>query len=88
MEMASKALVIFICIYWELPHFVSIQRVMPIIFVLILKTVQLSNHKILLLSHRIIEDFSFEHDGIVSIPFKKKKNPGNKNRHWKSTSSQ
>lgn len=71
MEMASKALVIFIFIYWELPHFVSIQRVMPMVFVVILKTVQLSNHKILLLSHRINEDFSFEQDGIVSIPFKK-----------------
>lgn len=67
MEMASKPLVIFICIYRELSHFVNIQWVMPIVFALILKTVQLSNHKILLLSHRINEDFSFEHDGIVSI---------------------
>lgn len=71
MGMASKALVFFICTYWELSLFVSIHQVMPIVFAIILQAVQLSNHKILLPSHIISEDFSFEHDGIVLIPFKK-----------------
>lgn len=85
MGMASKALVFFICTYWELSLFVSIHQVMPIVFAIILQAVQLSNHKILLPSHIISEDFSFEHDGTVLIPFKK---TGSKNRHWKRTSSQ
>lgn len=79
MGMASKALVIFICTYWEISLFVSIHQVMPIVFAIILQTVQLSNHKIFLPSHRISEDFSFEHDVIVLIPFKKK--TGSKSRH-------
>lgn len=72
MGMASKALVIFICTYQELSLFVSNHQVMPIVFAIISQTVQLSNRKILLPSHRISEDFSFEHDVIVLIPFKKK----------------
>lgn len=72
MGMASKALVIFICTYQELSLFVSNHQVMPIVFAIIFQRVQLSNRKILLPSHRISEDFSFEHDVIVLIPFEKK----------------